>query len=95
MLFGLHEAGGASLKRSMVRWRGSPEKKEAFILPMDHMMRWKVEQEHRYMVRPENKVQLGSSGTGLQTEGIYFYMGSAGDSSLKEIKNSEQIANIN
>lgn len=94
MLFGLHEAGGASLKQSMVRWRGSTKKKEAFILPMDHMMRWKVEQGHRYMVRPENKVHLGSSGTGLQTEGIYFYMGSAGDSPLKQIKNSEQIVNM-
>ena len=94
MLFGLHEAGGASLTRSMVRWRGSTEKKEAFTLPMDHMMRWKVEQGHRYTVRPENKVHLGRSGTGLQTEGIYFYMGSAGDSPLKQIKNSEQIVNM-
>ena len=74
MLFGLHEAGGASLTRSMVRWRGSTEKKEAFTLPMDHMMRWKVEQGHRYTVRPENKVHLGSSGTGLQTEGIYILL---------------------
>lgn len=94
MLFVLHEAGGASLRRSMVRQRGSMEKEEAFILPMDHMMRWKVEQGHRYVVRPESKGQLGSSGTGLQPEGIYFHTGSPGDSSLKEIKNSEQIANI-
>jgi len=76
------------LSSSGLRWDGGAALRR-------RRQKWKVEQGHRYTVRPENKVQLGSSGTGLQTEDIYFYMGSAGDSSLKEIKNSEQIVNIN
>lgn len=46
----------------------------------------KAEQVWRYEVQPESKVHLGGSGTAGLNEGVDFYVGSAGGSSLKEIQ---------